>query len=57
MTATVEMKRNDLIQMMKDAGVKGWYRIYNKADMIAAINGVTKAGLFVEVEKERWTAN
>lgn len=52
MTATVEMKRNDLIQMMKDAGVKGWYRIYNKADMIAAINGVTKAGLFVEVEKK-----
>ena len=52
MTATIEMKRNELIQMMKDAGIKGWYRIYNKADMVEAINKTSKAGLFVEVEQK-----
>lgn len=59
MAATVEMKRNELIQMMKDVGVRGWYKIYNKADMVEAINKATvnkaetlEAGLFVEVERK-----
>lgn len=52
MRATVEMNRNDLIQLMKELHIKGWYRIYNKEDMVKAIEAVGyKREKFVQVEK------
>lgn len=55
MVANTKMKREELIKMMKDAGVKGWYRIYNKADMIKALASVKdkklRDGLFTEIPR------
>lgn len=57
MTITAEMTRNDLIQLMKDLHVKGWYRIYNKADMVKAIEAIKGVKeKFVQVEKAKGQA-
>lgn len=53
MRATVEMNRNDLIQMMKELHVKGWYKIYNKEEMVKAIEATGyKREKFVQVERK-----